>query len=292
MSIDTEFIKEWEKHYDKSEIGGDYLEYNNIIRDVSNEVKLGTITKNTFIKIIEWKAARLKGIIKLDNFDIYAEGIKKATQATENKKLSILDDLYGINVPVASTILHFIYPSIYPIMDIRVAEALFYLGYLKSKTRTQKNYENYRKVISNIAQESKCSIREIDRALFAYHKINVSSHEHICRLKDDMGELNKAPLYEVTEKPSFSFEDAFRILHLIGPARIISSRGTLYDVEAWKMRGGKSAIRAKLVPPKIGYIYIHSDCWGNNLTCQNVRAGGIYNGKESIYSWLKNNQTE
>ncbi|MCZ7399526.1 MAG: hypothetical protein O8C62_07585 [Candidatus Methanoperedens sp.] len=287
MPIDTDFIKEWGKHYDKPDVGGDYLEYDTIIREVAKEVISGNITKKTFIKILDWKAARVKGIMKLDNFDFYAKGIKKALEASEDDKLSILDDLYGINVPVASTILHFIYPSIFPIMDIRVTEALYYLGYLKAKSRTQKNYDNYRKVISNIAQESKCSIREIDRALFAYHKINVQSKHNICQIKEEIKDGNKLLFYKETEKQSISFDDAFRILQLNGHARIISSRGTKYDVEAWRMRDGKPAIRAKLVPPKTGYIYIHADCWGKSITCQNTRAGGVYNGKNNIYTWLK-----
>lgn len=84
--------------------------------------------------------------------------------------MAILDELYGIGVPVASTILHFIYPSIFPIMDVRAAEALYYSGYLNAKSRTQNNYANYRRVITDIAQQNKCSLRELDKALFAYHK--------------------------------------------------------------------------------------------------------------------------
>ncbi len=99
--------------------------------------------------------------------------------------------------------------------------------------------------------------------------------------------LNPPYLEDMKEMPSFSFDEAFRMLHLNGPARIISSRGTIYDVEAWRMRNGKLAIRAKLLPPSKGYIYIHSDCWGKDITCKNTRAGGIYNGRDNIYIWLK-----
>lgn len=30
---------------------------------------------------------------------------------------------------------------------------------------------------------------------------------------------------------------------------------------------------------------IHPDCWGENLTCQGTRAGGVYNGPYGIYDW-------
>jgi hypothetical protein len=92
---------------------------------------------------------------------------------------------------------------------------------------------------------------------------------------------------ENTGTLSFSFKDAFQILQKNGPANVVSSKGTHYAVEAWVMRNGEPSIRAR---PKNGYIYIHSDCWGKDITCQNTRAGGIYNGEENIYKWLKQNQ--
>lgn len=300
--IDDNFIKEWHPKYDKPEIGGDYAEYENLIEEVSR----GTISKPIFIRILDWKAPRVKGIIKLDNYDDYAEGIKHALQAPEDRKLPILDDLYGIGVPVASTILHFIYPSIFPIMDIRVSEVLYYSGYLTAKSRTQNNYVKFRRVILNVAQQSKCTLREIDRALFAYHKIELKpkirsaigkakrclylKHTNdMLRLTADKRETEHFPKclrqQDVEKKLPFSFSEAFRILQLNGPARVISSRDTVYTVEAWIMRDGNLAIRAR---PGSGYIYIHSNCWGKDVTCQGTRAGGIYNGKNNIYTWLKN----
>ena len=104
--IDDNFIKEWSLKFDKDT----EEKYKKIIEMVRKEVSSdGTISKDTFESILHWKASRLKGIVKLDKFDDYAERIKQALQAPEYRKLSILDDLYGIGVPVASTILHFIY---------------------------------------------------------------------------------------------------------------------------------------------------------------------------------------
>jgi hypothetical protein len=45
------------------------------------------------------------------------------------------------------------------------------LGYLKAKSKSLKNYIKYRKVILSIVQAADCSIRDLDRALFAYHKL-------------------------------------------------------------------------------------------------------------------------
>lgn len=173
ITIDAGFINEWEKHYDEDDIGGDDEDYKRICKKVSEETSLGTISKVTFIEILNWKAPRLKGIIRLDEFSDYEIGIKKALNAPDDQKLSILDDFYGIGVPTASTILHLIYPSKFPIMDKRIAETLKYHKGLERDTKSAKNYTRFCEVIHNIKQESGCTLREIDKAIFAYHKIRL-----------------------------------------------------------------------------------------------------------------------
>jgi hypothetical protein len=56
-------------------------------------------------------------------------------------------------------------------MDFRVAEALKKFGYLDAKARSLSNYHKYQKEILKIVHDSGCSMREVDRALFAYHKL-------------------------------------------------------------------------------------------------------------------------
>jgi thermostable 8-oxoguanine DNA glycosylase len=169
--IDADFINKWKECYDEDDIGGDDEDYKKICQKVSEELSLGTISKTTFIEILNWKTPRLKGIVRLDEFIYYEEGIKKALDAPDDQKLSLLDDLYGIGVPTASTILHIIYPSKFPIMDIRTAETLYDFGDLKKKTRSAENYVRFCKVIYNIAEKSRCTLRDVDKAVFAYHKI-------------------------------------------------------------------------------------------------------------------------
>jgi len=57
-------------------------------------------------------------------------------------------------------------------MDIRTVETLHYAGYIKSTARDQRRYIPFQSTILTIAKEyPKWSLRQIDRALFAYHKI-------------------------------------------------------------------------------------------------------------------------
>jgi hypothetical protein len=76
---------------------------------------------------------------------------------------------------------------------------------------------------------------------------------------------------------TISFSDMYTMLERKGPGRAISSKGTKYSIEA--QNGNIVAF------PRSGRITIHQDCWGNSLTCQGTRAGGIYNGPYSIYDW-------
>jgi hypothetical protein len=64
-----------------------------------------------------------------------------------------------------------------------------------------------------------------------------------------------------------------------GGFRVVSSRDTEYTVYS-KVTKGRKALVAKR--PSVA-IYVHADCWGQDLTCQGVRAGGIYHGHPSIW---------
>ena len=194
--IDAKFIDYWKKYYVEDDIGGDDEKYIEILEKVSKELSQGTITKDTFIDILRWKTTRLTGIVRLDEFSNYEVGIKEAYNALEDdQKLSILDDLYGIGVPTASTILHFMYPSDFPIMDIRVAETLLDSGYpIKTTKYLRKtknsvryyvscagNYAPFCAAIRDIANESRRTLRDVDKAIFAYHKKNYGKQGKKCK---------------------------------------------------------------------------------------------------------------
>lgn len=85
------------------------------------------------------------------------------------------------------------------------------------------------------------------------------------------------------DDPRPTFSQVFRRLQAHGPAAVASSRGTKYEVTP-EVRGGVEMIIGR---PGSGQVQIHSDCWGEDITCQGTRAGGIYNGDPSIYDWYR-----
>jgi hypothetical protein len=174
ITIDNIFIAEWHPKYD--EIESDEPSYKYLVVQVKKELaKNGTISKEVFTQILNWKSARVKGKIRWHEFGIYENAIKEAFIAAEEKKLDILCALYGIGAPVGSTILHFMHPNDFPIIDIRTAESLHHNGYLNSTKTDLSRFSSFRAVLLKIANECPSfSLREIDRALFAYHKIKFS----------------------------------------------------------------------------------------------------------------------
>jgi hypothetical protein len=78
-----------------------------------------------------------------------------------------------------------------------------------------------------------------------------------------------------------TFKQVYALLAQKGPGRAESTSGTLYRIEA---------LDGNIVGfPRRGRVTIHEDCWGQDITCQGTRAGGMYNGTYSIYDWYRGN---
>lgn len=168
--LDENFIDKW------AIVDVGEYEYNDIINLVKNDIETQkTITKSTLERILNWKSARSKGNIQKREYEEYSSTFTEILSG-ENK-IEKLNDLYGIGISIASTILHFIYPNDYPIVDVRTVEALQLLGYVDKAVKvsairdTIKGYRMYRAIIFEISKKTKRSLREIDKALFKFHKI-------------------------------------------------------------------------------------------------------------------------
>lgn len=173
--IDEEFVDKW------GPIDLEDYEYNNIKKSVDNDIRnINGISKATLKALLDWKASRTKGKVNWDNFKQYKEIFKEILELLKEDKLKKLTELAGFGIPIASTLLHFIYPNEFPIIDIRTVESLQALGYIdKNKSLysirdTIKGYYFYRSVILDIVRKCKKSLRDVDKALFKYHKIKLS----------------------------------------------------------------------------------------------------------------------
>jgi hypothetical protein len=128
----------------------------------------GYYIKPEFMVVCRWKSPRSAG--KADK-NSPAE-IRRATRIAlgsgdEEGRMLALISLAGVGVPVASTLLHFAFPTRYPILDYRALESLgqkgrptypvsFWLGYLAACRR--------------IARENHVSLRKLDKALWQHSR--------------------------------------------------------------------------------------------------------------------------
>ena len=172
QKIDLSFITNWEKVYDCHE--NDEAEYRLLLETIANELKRNhTIKKETFIRLINWKSSRLRGIVKLNEYETTYQPVLSNLKDFRNSRAMInsLVSLYGIGIPFASTILHFFQPDIFPIIDIRTTESLAYFGLWHHNSINDDNYLSFCEIIKNIQKKSGSTFRQIDRALFSFHKI-------------------------------------------------------------------------------------------------------------------------
>lgn len=172
--INDTFIKNWQKMFAASP--RDQASYGELVLKVRSDIeKHGCITKQTLIRLINWKSPRIRPIFEKRGYKEYRLIIKKCLAAEDRDKMAILDDAYGIGAPVASTILHFTYPDRFPIIDFRTAEALYHFGLIESPKVSAKGYAAFRDAILDIRKRhDRWSLRQIDMALFAYDKKELS----------------------------------------------------------------------------------------------------------------------
>ena len=83
----------------------------------------------------------------------------------EQQRIEALRKLKGVSWPMASTILHFVFPDCYPIIDIR---AMSTLGGPDPSRFNFKRWEEYFKLWRKTVKEYNVEPRDIDRALWTY----------------------------------------------------------------------------------------------------------------------------
>jgi len=180
LQIDDAFIRTWEPRFDEPAIGGEYeKQYPRLVEAVALEIEShGTLSEQLFRRIWNWKGAmRVIRHIRMDEYEtLYAPAFRRAVlEPPERKLLALLSDrqkLPGVGAPTGSTILHFIHPGTMPIIDVRTVGTLHKAGRIRTKMRDLAHYEEFRGAIDKIRRECpNRTLREIDKALFAYHKV-------------------------------------------------------------------------------------------------------------------------
>ena len=133
-----------------------------------NAVKVGYMTLDDLIEVAKWKwrGARTQQLVRLNTPEEVKEITSTAFSAqNERLKIGALLSLSGVQWPMASVILHFAFPRLYPILDMRVMETVN-----GSTIYSFERWMEYTHLCRTKAAELNVTMRELDRALWAASK--------------------------------------------------------------------------------------------------------------------------
>jgi hypothetical protein len=129
----------------------------------------GSLTRREFMVLGDWKTPRSRPRRAANSEALVREATRLALGAKSDElKIGILRMLQGVDWPTASVILHFCDRGAYPILDVR---ALWSAGLgTPLPPYTTRLWIDFVAFTRELARGSRCSMREIDRALWQYSK--------------------------------------------------------------------------------------------------------------------------
>jgi GrpB-like predicted nucleotidyltransferase (UPF0157 family) len=128
----------------------------------------GHYTRAELIEVCAWKTVRSRPKVAANSARKVVAVTSRALAATdETERISALLELEGVGMPTASTLLYFVFPDEYPILDVRALESLgvkgrsgypisFWLAYLSA--------------CRSLARLAGVSMRTLDKALWQHSK--------------------------------------------------------------------------------------------------------------------------
>lgn len=123
-------------------------------------------------RVFLWKSNRVLNVSSQTLGLLNELASSKDLALEDDRVAAVLDQLVlsqGIGFPMASAILKFIRPDIFPIIDVRAYRALTGKK-LTYSTYSYKKYIAYAKQLTQIASLLKRDLREIDEQLYCYDK--------------------------------------------------------------------------------------------------------------------------
>jgi hypothetical protein len=130
LSIDDDFIAEWEPRYDEKDY--DQPEYQRLTALAAADLASdGLLSQNCFVAICEWKwgrrsKSRIRDLELARYGEVYGPSLKQAVRPGPDprRRLELLTRLPGLGPATASTLIHFMAPEEMPIIDTRARDGL------------------------------------------------------------------------------------------------------------------------------------------------------------------------
>jgi hypothetical protein len=133
----------------------------------------GYFKKDELLVLCDWKTNGRACKRCNDNSEEFVEDVTRLVFTASNEQLRIEGPtlLKGVKFPTASTVLHFAFESIYPIMDRRALSSVCNrIINDVAKWYTFERWISYAKYCQKIVKDCGVSMRHLDKALWAYDK--------------------------------------------------------------------------------------------------------------------------
>jgi hypothetical protein len=129
----------------------------------------GHYTRAEFIEVCGWKTVRSRRTVAANSEPtvVDATGRALASADDEARRMSALLELAGVGVPTASTLLYFVHPEAYPILDVRALESL---GVKSRSVYPVGFWLAYLTACRTLARRAGVTIRTLDKALWQHSK--------------------------------------------------------------------------------------------------------------------------
>lgn len=152
-------------------------EYNveaSLYKEGAKFLKRGWLEREEFLKICLWKSRRSKQKLKKNTSKQIEDLTRLAfAEKDERKKMEYLIKLKGVGVPMASAILSVTNQNKYPVIDIRTVQALNRLRLFNHTHISINCWLEYLSVMDKLKKRVNRTARELDKALFAFHRMRL-----------------------------------------------------------------------------------------------------------------------
>jgi thermostable 8-oxoguanine DNA glycosylase len=185
LDISRDFVLHWVNEYNKKYAmkQKDADEEKDIKDWLAQQCQPKSLDWDHFVRLGRWKTKRQTSAYKSNDGTLVEEATRLACEASnERLKLHILTVLRGVSVAVAATILHFMYPDKFPIFDIRARVTLKEAGLWNRSENDacEEAWLEYVEIMRSLAHSRDVSLRDLDKALYAYNKRDKKLQEKSC----------------------------------------------------------------------------------------------------------------
>lgn len=161
--LDRDQVQHFAARYD--------LTYDDPVSKLVADVKQsGYLTKPELAIVGEWKTARIRSRLATNSEELVQDATRMALAATSpSVALHVPQVLFGVGMPVASTLLHWFHRDPFPIIDFR---ALWSLQIEPPSSYTLAFWEEYVACTRSLAITWQVDMRTLDRALWQFSADN------------------------------------------------------------------------------------------------------------------------